>query len=117
MNIVMSTNKRKVIEMLLDHLISLYMQLSKIKIQDQEIVMGQVLAIVHTSVLAMVKFPVDANLKRKAYELLDMHINYYGVETEGIHLISALALCMKRDFLNEHFDHYWEQVMKGLDMI
>lgn len=79
MNIIMATNKKSVVEMLLTHLISLYQQYSKTNVRDKEIVLGQILAIVHTSVLAMVKFPVDPQLKRKVYELLDLHINIHGV--------------------------------------
>lgn len=117
MNIVMATSKRKVVEMLIDHLINLYVQLSALKMRDQEIILGQIMAIIHTSVLALVKFPVEQSLKRKIYELLDRHINYYGVELEGIHLIGALALCFKKEFLNDQFEKYWNVVMQGIGMV
>ena len=80
MNIVMATKKRQVVAMLLSHLTSLYTRYSSSKIRDQEIVLSQILTIVHTTVLAMVKFPTDSELRRKVYDLLDLHIGIHGVE-------------------------------------
>lgn len=117
MNIIMMTNKRQVIVMLLNHLISQYMHYSKIKMRDQEIILNQILAIIHTSVLAMAKFPVDIDQKRKIYDLLDQHVNMFGVEVEGIHLIGAIALCYKKEFLFDQFEKYWNIVLQGLEMI
>jgi hypothetical protein len=100
MNIVMATNKRSVITMLLSHLIALYEQYYNMNLQDKEIILGQILTIVHTTVLAMVKFTVDHETRQKVYRLLDMHISRYGAEVEGIHLIGAVALCFKREFIS-----------------
>jgi hypothetical protein len=66
--------------MLLAHLIALYEQYSNINIQDKEIVLGQILALVHTTVLSMIKFVVDTEIRQNVYRLLDIHINRYGAE-------------------------------------
>jgi hypothetical protein len=81
MNIIMATNKKTVIVMLLNHLIGQYTNFAKMKVRDQSIILGQILAIIHTCVLAMVKFPVDNDLKRKVFELLELHIQIHGVES------------------------------------
>lgn len=117
MNIVMTTKKRAVIFMLLSHLAGLYTHYSNAKIRDQEIVLSQILTIVHTTVLAMAKFPTDSELRRKVYDLLDLHIRIHGVEVEGIHLIGAIALCFKREFLQDQFEKHWSVVIQGLEMI
>jgi uncharacterized membrane protein YjdF len=99
MNIIMATNKKTVLVMLINHLISLYLQYSSAKINDKEIVLSQIIAIVHTCVLSLSKFAVDNELKNKIYELIDLHINIYGVEQEGINMISAVAICFRKEFL------------------
>jgi hypothetical protein len=32
-------------------------------------------------------------------------------------MISAAAICFKKEFLQEQFDKYWNIVMQGLEMI
>lgn len=80
MNMIMATNKRTVIVMLLTHLGGLYTQCCSAKVRDQEIILGQILTIIHTTVLAMSKFPTDETIRRKVYEILDLHLSIYGVE-------------------------------------
>lgn len=75
------------------------------------------MAVIHTGVLSLSKYSVEDDLKRKIYNLIDLHISIYGVEQEGINMISAAAICFKKEFLQEQFDKYWNIVMQGLEMI
>jgi hypothetical protein len=45
-----------------------------------------------------------------------MHLSIVGIEEEGIHIISSLAINFKKEFLNDlaHFDKYWNVVTQGL---
>lgn len=105
MNIVMATTQKNVLGMLIQHLISLYASYTNnnIKIIDLEIVHTQLIALIHTCVLALSKYTVDGDMRRKVVDLIDAHINIYGVESEGINLISAAGICFKKDFIQDQF--------------
>lgn len=77
----MATNKKTVLAMLIQHLISLYAGYTnnQVKIVDLEIVHAQLIALIHTCVLALSKYTVDNDLRRKVIDLIDAHINIYGV--------------------------------------
>lgn len=119
MNIVMATGKKNVLYMLIQHLIALYASYasSPVKINDLEIVHTQLIAIIHTSVLALTKYSVDIDTRRKVIDLIDAHINIYGVEAEGINLISAAAISFKSEFFREYFERYWKVINDGLMQI
>lgn len=101
----MATTRKNVLGMLIQHLISLYASYtnSNVKIIDLEIVHIQLIALIHTCVLALAKYTIDNDLRRKVVDLIDAHINIYGVESEGINLISAAAICFKQTFIQDHF--------------
>ena len=44
-------------------------------------------------------------------------MSIHGVEQEGINMISAIAISFKREFLQEHFEKYWNYIMQGLEMV
>ncbi len=67
MNIIMATEKKSVLVMLIKHLIELYLDYCKSKISDREIVLSQIITLIHTSVLSMSKFSIDSDLRRKIY--------------------------------------------------
>jgi hypothetical protein len=117
MNIVIATEKRAVLVMLINHLIGVYYKSVSANIKDKPIVLAQIFTIIHTCVLSMSKFVMEPQLKSKLYELIDAHLQANGVETEGIHMISAVAICFKREFLQEQLDKYWSYIVKGLGMI
>lgn len=116
MSIVMATVKKDVLAMLIQHLISIYASYTNnhVKIVDLEIVHTQLIALIHTCVLALAKYSVDNGLRRKVIDLIDAHINIYGVEAEGINLISAAAICFKAEFFKDHFEKYWKVINDGL---
>ncbi len=63
----MATEKKSVLVMLIKHLIELYLDYCKSKISDREIVLSQIITLIHTSVLSMSKFSIDSDLRRKIY--------------------------------------------------
>lgn len=119
MSIVMATSKKNVLSMLIQHLITIYASYShnNVKIVDLEIVHTQLIAIIHTCVLALTKYSVDNDLRRKVIDLIDAHIRIYGVDSEGINLISAAAISFKSDFFKDHFEKYWRVINDGLMQI
>jgi hypothetical protein len=117
MNVLMSTTKKSVLVMLVNHLIALYGDSAKANLPDHEIVLAQIITVVHTCLLSLAKFPMQFDLKHKIYDLIDLHLRINGVEQEGIHMISALAIAFKREFLQDQFEKYWDVVMRGLDSV
>lgn len=67
--------------------------------------------------LALTKYSVDNDLRRKVIDLIDAHIRIYGVDSEGINLISAAAISFKSDFFKDHFEKYWRVINDGLMQI
>lgn len=121
MNILMGTSKRPVLVMLLAHMLDVYSEFVQAKINDQQIVLAQVITIIHTCLLSLSKFPIERDikneLKQKLYELVDLHLQISGIEQEGINMISGFAILYKKDFLNEQLDKYWPFVMDGMNSV
>lgn len=117
MNVLMATSKKNVLVMLATHLIALYGESAKSNMADREIVLAQIITVIHTCLLSLSKFPMQYDLKHKIYELLDLHLSINGVEQEGIHMISALAIAFKREFLQDQLDKYWHVVLRALDSV
>ena len=50
------------------------------------------------------------------FQLINEHIKAYGIEAEGINLISAASSCFKRDFRNR-VEEYWERIIECLNQV
>jgi len=59
----MSTSKKQVLVMLANHLISPYSESANSSIADKQIVLAQIITIIHTCVLSLAKFPPEYGLK------------------------------------------------------
>lgn len=117
MNIIMSTNQMTIISQLITHLIPKYHHYASINIRDQSIVLDHIVSVIHTCLLAFSKSALPkTEHKEQIYQLIDKHISLYGVESEGINLISVAATCYKKDF-RVRIDYYWGKIMKGLEHI
>jgi hypothetical protein len=103
MNVLYATSKKAVLLMLINHLIGLYGDSANAKIADKQIVLAQIITVIHTCLLSLSKFPMAIDIKHKVYELIDLHFSINGVEQEGIYMISALAIAFKREFLQDQF--------------
>lgn len=117
MNVLYATSKKGVLVMLVSHLIELYISSANSKINDREIVLAQIVTVIHTCLLSLAKFNMQIEIKHKLYELIDLHLSINGVEQEGIYMISGLAIAFKRDFILEQFDKYWGVVLRGLESV
>lgn len=112
----MHTNKRDIITMLTEYFISEYVKYSNGKIQDRDIILEHIIALIHTCLLSLTKFTVSSALKDKIYSLIDLHVKNFHVDTEGINIISAASSCFKKEFLYR-LDNYWGLIIQGLNMI
>ena len=96
MNVVMATEKRDVIKDLQMYLLEQYQFYHSARIGDKNIILEQLITILHTTMLAMSKFHIPPTDLDKFIKLIDIHIREQGVEAEGINLICACATCYKR---------------------
>ena len=86
------------------------------RVHDQNIILEQIITILHTCLLAMSKFHIPANDLDRFVRLIDTHIRTQGVEPEGINLICAMATCYKKEF-SYSMQNYWNFVLQGLEMV
>ena len=113
LNVAITTNKKDVIIQLTTYLIEQYDLYAKSRIQDREIVLEQILTIIHTCILSLSKFATPSNLRDKIFQVIDRHIKSHGVSQEGINMISGAAICFKKDFLTK-IDKYWNIILSGI---
>lgn len=112
----MYTDQLRIINQLVEHLIQQYKHYASINIRDKAIVLEHIVTVIHTCLLAFTKTVVpNAEHREEIFRLIDDHINFFGVETEGINLISAAANCYKKYF-KQHIDKYWDKIMHGLSL-
>jgi hypothetical protein len=75
------------------------------------------MSLIHTGLLAQSKSAIPKpELKDLIFGLIDSHIRNFGIETEGINMISAAAACYKKDF-RARIEEYWDKVLYGLEMV
>ena len=67
LNVAITTNKKDVIIQLTTYLIEQYDLYAKSRIQDREIVLEQILTIIHTCILSLSKFATPSNLRDKIF--------------------------------------------------
>jgi hypothetical protein len=116
MNLVMHTERKDVINQLITYLVEQYNFYTKNPVQDRQIVLEHILTIIHTCVLSLSKFVNNSEIRDKIYDLIDLHIKLYGIEPEGVNMISAAAICFKKDF-KMRIELYWSYIEHSLDSI
>jgi hypothetical protein len=117
MNIIISTSNLPIVNELIAHLISQYHYFFKLHIGDKTIVLEQLISLIHTCLLAISKSSIPKpNLKEQVFDLIDQHIRAYGIESEGINMISAASGCFKRDF-KDRLGNYWDHIMHALSQV
>ena len=68
-------------------------------IEDKPIVLEHIISVIHTSLLTISKSSLPRpNLRDPVFELVDEHMRVYGVDAEGINMISAVSSCYKMQF-------------------
>lgn len=70
MNLAMACDKREIIIHLIDFLIDQYMAYTGMNVQDKQIILESIMAILHTCVLALAKFINAEQIKPRLYNLL-----------------------------------------------
>lgn len=117
MNIIISTSNIPIVNELISHLISQYHHFSRLHIADKNIVLEQLISLIHTCLLAISKSSMPKpQLKDQVFDLIDQHIRVYGVEPEGINMISAASGCFKKDF-KDRIGNYWDNIMHALGQV
>lgn len=117
MNIIMATNNMGIIQELMKHLTDLYHSQARGHANDKQLILEEILSLIHTCLLALSKSVITKpEFKDIIFGIIDQHILSYGVEAEGINMISAVSSCYKKDFRYK-MDEYWDKAMTGLDMV
>lgn len=81
MNIIMSTNNMAVVNELLKHFMEVYNSQARRYIADKQIILEEILSLVHTSLLALSKTALPKpELKDMVFSVIDNHIHHYGTE-------------------------------------
>eukprot|EP00919_Chromeraceae_sp_WS-2016_P048684 GHVR01115266.1.p1 GENE.GHVR01115266.1~~GHVR01115266.1.p1 ORF type:complete len:138 (+),score=0.65 GHVR01115266.1:378-791(+) len=117
MNIVTTTDKREVVIQLIQFLTKRYYEIINSNIPDVQILLESLLTILHTAILAHKNYiPSSNNLLNDLCQLASFHIKKFGVESEGLSIISALSISFNKAFA-PRMEEYWQYVVHGLDMI
>ena len=115
MNIIMATNNTKIVTDTVNIMCNIYEDKTKLPIADKNIVLEEILSVIHTGLLALSKNPTPKmDIKDRIFHIIDDHFKCYGIETEGINMISGAAACFKKDFRN-NINNYWPKIMEGLE--
>lgn len=74
-----------------------------------------IVALIHTSVMALENKVPKRELITQLHKLLNVHLDRFGVEDEGLNLLSVMAISFSTDFQNR--EQYWDKILKGLSQI
>ncbi len=116
MNCLIKNKSREVLLHMVDFLMGKYYNLSNRKSSDQEIKINAILAILHTTVLALEGVVPREGLTSSLCKLINDHISKVGVEEEGLNMISGMAVTFGMAF-QDQAENYWNILFQGLDML
>jgi hypothetical protein len=68
-------------------------------LRDQEIRLISIITLIHTCIMALEKSGADVSLMHSVNNLLNAHIKKFGVEEEGLSVISSIAMTFKHNFV------------------
>lgn len=117
MNIVMFTDQVKIINQLVQHLIMQYKHYIAINIRDKHIVLEHIVTVLHTCLLALSKSIIpNVQHMKHIFDLIDTHLQTFGIENEGLNMISAANSCFKSE-VKHTLNKYWDTILAGLSLI
>lgn len=101
---------------MIDFLIGKYEYFFHKNVPDLEIILQSILAVMHTSVLALESTVPRNDIMNKTCHVIENHIKRFGVEEEGLNLISGMVVAFNQNFEKIALK-YWPHVMHGLESI
>ena len=60
--------------------------------------LGSVIALIHTCVLALENSIPEEGIIQNLCKLIDVHFHIFGVEEEGLNMISSMAIAFNKAF-------------------
>lgn len=116
MNCLIKIKNREVVTQMTEFLIGqYYLYLGQPNLIDVDLRLMSIVALIHTSVMALENSIPKYELVAQLHKLLNVHLERFGVEEEGLNLLSVMAISLSRDFQNR--DQYWDKISQGLNQI
>lgn len=116
MNCLMKIRARETLIFMIEFLINKYQYFFQRNVPDLEIILQSILSIMNTSVLAMENTVPKIELMNKIISVIDNHIRRFGIEDEGINMISCLVVVFNKSF-QRYAEKYWPHVLHGLEAL
>lgn len=117
MNCLVKLRNREVILFMIEFLMNkYYFFYDRPNVTDQRIRLSCVASIIHTSILALENMIPQEGLINNLCSLIDKHIAIFGVEEEGLNLISSMAISFNKAF-EYRAEFYWNYLDSGLNMV
>jgi hypothetical protein len=114
MNCIVKLKNRDVIHEMLDFLMKKYYSFyNEPHLSDRKIRLTSIISIIHTCVLALENTVPKEGLVSNLCKLIDVPIAVFGVEEEGLNMISSMAIAFNRAFETKSHD-YWKYIQNGL---
>ena len=92
-----------------------YLYLGQPNLVDVDLRLMSIVALIHTSVMALESKGPKRELISQLHKLLNVHLERFGVEDEGLNLLSVMAVSFSTDFKSR--DQYWDKILQGLNQI
>lgn len=83
---------------MIDFLITKYQDFFQKNITDLEIILQSILSIMNTSILALENTVPKHDLMNRIISVIDNHIRRFGIEDEGINMISCMVVVFSKNF-------------------
>lgn len=117
MNCITKLRMRDVLIHLSDFLLSKYYEFyNNTNLSDQKVRLASVISLLHTCVLAFENCIPRDGFVSDLCKLVDNHITAFGVEEEGLNMISSMAIALNKGF-EQYSKKYLNHAMAGLQLI
>jgi hypothetical protein len=116
MNCLMKSRNRGIgIELIL-FLTKKYFSIVEINHVDKEMMLESILAVLHTAILTLEGTVPNMDTLNTITNLLGYHVQRFGVEAEGLNIMSAVAIVYGH-LVESKVDEYWNYIIHGLSFI
>lgn len=115
MNCITKLKNREVILYMIDFLVNKYYFYYE-KTKDREVRLTFVSSVIHTCILALENMIPQEGLINNLCALIDKHLALFGIEEEGLNMISSMAITFNKAF-EPRTEKYWGYLEAGLEQI
>lgn len=116
MNCLMKSKDRKIASHLITFLMDRYHEVCNYNHLDREMMIESILAIMHTAILALEGSMINQGLQEQIFHLISFHMSKFGIEAEGLNIISSIAIVYSTSLRN-NIDEYWNYILHGTESI